>query len=415
MLLRYEFLLLPLTQPGFSFLYRKCHLHEQSQVVPFEVNPPIALGKLVLNKNPTNYFAETESVSFAPSNVVDGVSFVPDPLLQWRLMSYDDTAMHRHNGPNGYLLPVNRPVVPVNNNYRDGYMQPELFEGASDSSPDGIGGVQPASPEDNLAFYSETVTGTVGRYEVFNDAFMQARALWFTMDEFAQQHTVDAYRFELGHVSDPNVTANYITKILNPINNCLARRVAFGVGSPLPPIGSGSSAIPSATYPSLFPLGMNGSQPVTGLMVGIISTDDSISSTTYNNLTAVLNSNQVLFEVIASHQGTLNTGVVSNESYITTASIFYDAIVIVSENSTEAALASVTMVEQDFVREAFGHGKPIGEVGMGFLASMGLNGVGTFVNRDVDTVINSVIGALETPGRFPQRQPLDDVESICGL
>jgi catalase len=293
-------------------------------------------------------------------------------------------------------------------------MQPELFEGASDSSPDNIGGVQPASPEVNLAFLSEAVTGTVGRYGAFNDPFTQARTLWFTMDEYAQQHTVDAYHFELGHVSDANVTANYITKILNPINNCLARRVAYGIGSPLPPTGSGSSAIPNATYQSLFPLGTNISQPVTGLMVGIISTDDSISSSTYDKLTAALNSNQVMFEVIASRQGTLNTGVMSNQSYITTASIFYDAIVIVSENST-VVNATVPMVEQDFVGEAFGHGKPIGEAGSGFLASMGLNRIGTFVNSDVNMVNNSVIEALETPGRFPQRQPLDDVKSICGF
>ena len=322
--------------------------------------------------------------------------------------------MHRHNGPNGYLLPVNRPIVPINNNYRDGYMQPELFEGESASSPDNIGGVQPASPEAELAVLSEAVTGNIGRYGVFNDPFTQARALWFTMDEFAQQHTVDAYRFELGHVSNPNVTANYISKILNPINNCLARRVAYGVGSPLPPIGSGSSATPKATYQSLFPLGANVSQPVTGLMVGIISTDDSITTATYDKLTAALNSNQVLFEVVASHQGPLNTGVISNQSYVTTASIFYDAIIVVSENSSASKPATVPMVEQDFVREAFGHGKPIGEAGSGFLASMGLTGAGTFVNSDASQVINSVIGALEAPGRFPQRQPLDDIKSICG-
>ncbi|KAG0645098.1 Catalase B [Hyphodiscus hymeniophilus] len=408
----WEFMIQTFVDDG-EYRYKGIDLLDATQVVPFEVNPPIALGKLVLNKNPTNYFAETESVSFAPSNVVDGVSFVPDPLLQWRLMSYDDSTMHRHNGPNGYLLPVNRPIVPINNNYRDGYQQPLLYEGASDSSPDNIGGVQPASPEEDLDFYSETVTGKVGRYGVFNEPFAQARALWFTMDKYAQQHTVDAYRFELGHVSDPNVTANYIAQILNPINNCLARRVAYGVGSPLPAIGSGSSVVPNTTYPSLFPLGGNASQPVTGLMVGIISTNDSVSMATYNSLTAVLNTNQVLFEVVTSHQGPLTTGVVSNQSYITTASIFYDAIIIVSGDSTQAELSTVPMVEQDFVREAFSHGKPIGEVGNGFLNSLGLDKVGTFADTDPNSVINSIVGALESPGRYPQRQPLDDVQSIC--
>jgi len=291
-------------------------------------------------------------------------------------------------------------------------MQPELYEGASDSSPDGIGGVQPASPQEALAFYSETVNGTIGRYAVFNDPYSQARALWFTMDQYAQQHTVDAYRFELGHVSDPNVTAKYIANILNPINNCLARRVAYGVGSPLPSLGSGSTVVPNVTYPSLFPLGSTASQPVTGLIVGILSTDDSISTATYNTLTSVLGSNEVLFEVIASHQGSLASGVSANQSYVTTASIFYDAIVV--DSTSSGGFSGVPMVEQEFVREAFGHGKPIGEVGSGFLASLGLAGVGTFVNPDANTVINAVIGAMKTPGRYPQRQPLDDVKSICG-
>lgn len=326
-------------------------------------------------------------------------------------MSYDDTSMHRHNGPNGYLLPVNRPVVPVNNNYRDGYMQPQLFEGPSDSSPDGIGGVQPSSAQENLAVYAENVAGSIGRYEIFNDPFTQARALWFTMDQYAQQHTVDAYRFELGHVSDPNVTSKYIAQVLNQINNCLARRVAYGVGSPMPAIGSGSSVVPNMTYPSLFPLGSNTSMPVTGLMVGILSTSDSISTSTYDALTSVLTSSQLLFEVVASHQGPLASGVVANQSYVTASSIFYDAIIIVSDSYRNSSMVSMT--EKGFLQEAFGHGKPIGEVGSGFLTSLGLDGIGTFVDGSVGNVVNAVISALEIPGRYPQRQPLDDVASIC--
>lgn len=290
-------------------------------------------------------------------------------------------------------------------------MQPQLFEGPSDSSPDGIGGVQPSSAQENLAVYAENVAGSIGRYEIFNDPFTQARALWFTMDQYAQQHTVDAYRFELGHVSDPNVTSKYIAQVLNQINNCLARRVAYGVGSPMPAIGSGSSVVPNMTYPSLFPLGSNTSMPVTGLMVGILSTSDSISTSTYDALTSVLTSSQLLFEVVASHQGPLASGVVANQSYVTASSIFYDAIIIVSDSYRNSSMVSMT--EKGFLQEAFGHGKPIGEVGSGFLTSLGLDGIGTFVDGSVGNVVNAVISALEIPGRYPQRQPLDDVASIC--
>ena len=376
------------------------------------MNPPVTLGNMVLNRNPTNYFAETESVSFAPSNVVDGVSFVPDALLQWRLMSYDDTATHRHNSPNGFLLPVNAPIAPVNNNYRDGYMQPKIFEGESASSPDGIGGVMAASPQAALAVANETLSGQIGRFQVFNDPAAQARAFWFSLDEYAQQHTVDAYRFELGHVSNPDVTAKYISTILNPVNNCLARRVAFGVGAPMPAIGTGSSIVPNVTYSSLYPLNTNVSLPVTGLVVAILTTSDNIDTAIYKTLTSALSSQNALFEVVASHQGVLASGVAANESYVTTASVLYDAVIIVSGGF--GANTSVPLVEQEFVREAFGHGKPIGEVGSGFLSSLQLTGPGLFVNSNAGSVINNVIGALETPGRFPQRNPLDDVKAICG-
>ena len=162
-------------------------------IVPFEVNQPVKLGKLTLNRNFNNFFAEPESISFAPSNVVDGVSFVPDPLLQWRLMvsaiiashieeicsdkfahfhiqSYDDTSTHRHNSPNGYLLPINRPIAPVNNNYRDGYMQPYIYEGDSISTPNGIGGVQEPSQNATLAYTTNgesAGSGPIGRYAAY--------------------------------------------------------------------------------------------------------------------------------------------------------------------------------------------------------------------------------------------------------
>jgi catalase len=244
-----------------TFMWNGIDLIQPTQIVPFEMNPLIKLGKLTLNRNPTNFFAEPESISFAPSNVVKGVSFVPDPLLQWRLMSYDDTATHRHNSPNGYLLPINKAIAPINNNYRDGYMQPLLFEGASISTPNGIGGVQEANSQQTIPYTGSAGqmagTGNIGRYVAGYDWASQARTFWGTLDIYAQQHTVDAYRFELGHVSDPNVTQRYIDTILNPIDNCLARRVAYGIGATMLPLGSGSMRNinnSTARFPSLYPL-----------------------------------------------------------------------------------------------------------------------------------------------------------------
>ena len=138
-------------------MYQDYDLLIPTQIVPFEVNSPINLGKLTLSRNFNNFFAEPEAISFAPSNFVDGVSFVPNPLLQWRLMSYDDTSTHRHGSPNGYSLPFNRAVAPVNNNYRDGYMQPYIFDGDSTSSSNDLGGVH--APNANQTFQYTAATG----------------------------------------------------------------------------------------------------------------------------------------------------------------------------------------------------------------------------------------------------------------
>jgi catalase len=180
----------------------------------------------------------------------------------------------------------------------------------------------------------------------------------------------------------------------------------------MPAIGTGSSIVPNTTFPSLYPLNKNISLPVTGLVVAILTTSDDIPMATYNTLTSALSSKKALFEVVASHQGVLESGVPANESYVTTSSVLFDAVIVVSEAfSTNASISSV---QQEFVREAFGHGKPIGEVGNGFLSSLQLTGPGLFLNSDASSVINSVIGAMEMPGRFPQRTPLDDIKAICG-
>ena len=374
--------------------------------------------------NPTNFFAEPESISFAPSNVVRGITFVPDALLQWRLMSYDDTSTHRHNSPNGYLLPINRAIAPVNNNYRDGYMQPLLFEGSSASSPDNIGGVVASGSGEAIDYTGaqpEIVNGAIGRYAVVNDDFSQAQSFWNSLDEFAQQHLVDAYRFELGHCTPP-VQAEYINGVLNEIDNCLARRVAFGIGSPLPALGSGPSASNATTFPSFYPLAQSQepNKSNSGLIIGIIADDNILSQSDLDAVISVLTPQQVMYEVVAPHIGPLASGVDANQSYVTTSSIFYDAVLIGSDlgasNATNATAVFVSMEEMEFLREAYSHGKALGAIGNGnqFFDALGFppsNDLGIF-EGSASTVAADILSALSGPVRFPQRFPVDD-PSIC--
>ena len=427
----WEFLIQLFPDDG-TYMWNGVDLLDATQIVPFEMNPPMTLGKLTLNKNPTNFFAEPEAISFAPSNVVKGVSFVPDPLLQWRLMAYDDTSTHRHGSANGYLLPINRAIVPVNNNYRDGYMQPLIFEGESASSPDDIGGVVAASPNQALPYTGippEMTNGTIGRFPFSSEAFAQARTFYYTLDTYAQQHLVDAYRFEVGHVTIPGVQQRYIDNILNKIDNCLARRVAMGIGAQMPALGSGPGNTTSnntvTKVPSLYPLSgaFEPNKSNAGLTIGILADDMHLSTAQLNMMLPSFSSQQVFYEVVSSHIGDLQTGVFSNQSYITTSSVFYDAIIISSaaQNNMSSAKSCSWLTQfntQQFIQEAYGHGKAIAILGgecTSILSGMGINTtaeIGVYSQGDVPTLIMDVLNALAGPVRFPQRLPVDDM-SIC--
>ena len=427
----WEFLVQLFPDDG-SYMWKGIDLLDATSIVPFEMNPPVTLGKMTLNKNPTNYFAEPESISFAPSNVVKGMSFVPDPLLQWRLMSYDDTATHRHNSPNGYLLPINRAIAPVNNNYRDGYMQPLLFEGTSTSSPDDINGVIAAGPNQTLPYTgnpAEIINGTLTRYTFPSDSFGQARTFWYTLDEYAQQHLVDAYRFEVGHVTDAGVQQRYVDNILNKIDNCLARRVAMGIGVSMPALGSGPGNSTSnstiAKVPSLYPLtgAFEPNKSNSGLTIGILADDVHLSTAQLNSMLPLFSSQQVSYEVVSTYIGQLKSGVYSNESYVTTSSVFYDAIIIgsasqINMNSTSSCSWLSDFNTMQFVQEAYGHGKAIAVLGGACtttLSGMGVEvdpAMGIYSQGDASAQVTDVLNALAGPVRFPQRFPVDNM-SVC--
>ncbi|KUJ06328.1 heme-dependent catalase, partial [Mollisia scopiformis] len=339
-----------------AFMYKNYDLLDPTIVVPFEENPPITLGTMTLNRNPTNYFAETEQVAFSPANVVTGISFVPDPVISWRLLAYDETHHYRHGSENFVEMGVNSPIVPVNNNFRDGLMQMYIYEGNSASTPNGIGGVYEASGPTAYGYGNQNFNGRIGRYEFNNDPYMQAAIFFNSQDNYSQQHTVDGYRFEVGLVADQNVKINFVNKVLNSIDNCLARRVAYGLGIPLPAAQEGTANVSGVMYPSQYPLQYTTPQPVVGLSVGIVTDSAGPSTSDLAAIQQVFDGQQLLFDIIAPHQGPLTRGVSATQSYITSSSVFFDAVIIVGNNTSLPDL-------QAFIQEAYTHGKPIGALG----------------------------------------------------
>ena len=166
---------------------------------------------------------------------------------------------------------------------------------------------------------------------------------------------------------------NYINNILNNIDNCLARRVAYGVGAPLPSPVRLNTTLP--TYPLQFGLANQGNLSVEGLVVGILANDSLFSSLDFAAITGVFKSLNLLFEIIAPHQGQLNTSVQANSSYITTSSVFYDAIII------GGSLSSTNVgTIRGVVKQAYSHRKPIGSWGNSTLV---LSGFGYNVNASM--------------------------------
>lgn len=242
------------------------------------------------------------------------------------------------------------------------------------------------------------------------------------MDKYAKQHTVDAYRFELGNVGDPQVVQSYIDNTLNNIDNCLARRVAWGIGASMPDIGSGPSMVSAnsaPTYASLYPLnpGQEANKSNEGLQVAIVASDAMTSTADVSAIMAVLEPQKVSLTIVAPRIGTLKTGVNATASFITTSDVFYDAVFVGScAASNGTCEAGLSMDASGFIMQAYGHGKAVGLLGSnGGTVAKALrimNEPGVYVGA-ASAVTMDVLHALAGPVRFPQRFPTDDVAAIC--
>jgi catalase len=214
---------------------------DATKIWPEELVPVRRIGRLVLNRNPDNFFAETEQVAFHIGNLVPGIDVTNDPLLQGRLFSYLDTQLIRLGGPNFHEIPINKTVVPVRNNQRDGYLRTQIDQGRTSYFPNTLSAGSPglAPPSEAYVNYPEQVEGTKirRRSERFRDYFSQATLFWNSLSGFERQHLVDAARFELGRVETPLIRQRMVA-LLDRVDRELAVQVAERIGVE-PPSGAG--------------------------------------------------------------------------------------------------------------------------------------------------------------------------------
>ena len=213
-------------------------LLDPTKIIPEEIVPVRRIGKLTLNRNPDNFFAETEQVAFHTGHVVPGIDFTNDPLLQGRLFSYLDTQLLRLGGPNFHEIPINRPVAPVHNNQRDGFMRQTINKGQSAHDPNNTRGgcpFQAGADMSGFTSFAERIDGQKirARSASFFDHFSQATLFYNSQTEVEKAHIVRAFRFELGKVETPPIRERMLGLIAQ-VDKDLANEVAEGLGLSVP-------------------------------------------------------------------------------------------------------------------------------------------------------------------------------------
>ena len=338
---------------------------DSTKLIPEELIPVRIVGKLTLNRNVDNFFANTEQVAFCTSNVPPGIDFSDDPLLHGRNFSYLDTQLKRLGGPNFTHIPVNAPRCPVMNFQQDGHMAMTNPKGRVNYEPNSWGAE--AGPRENPARGTTSfAAGFDGpkarvRSETFADHYSQARQFYRSQQPIEQKHIGDALTFELSKVVRVDIRARAVSHLLN-IDADLAATVADGLGLALPQ--AAVAAKPTQDLPTSDALSIlaNGPQDFKGRKLGILLTDGS-SNALFEGLTAALDAEGAVWEVIAPKIGgvTLDDGtaVAAKQKIDGGPSVLYDAVAVLS-SADGAALLAKDAAAKDFCADAFGHCKFIG-------------------------------------------------------
>ncbi len=213
-------------------------LLDPTKLIPEELVPVKRIGTLTLNRNPDNFFAETEQVAFHIGHIVPGIDFTNDPLLQGRLFSYTDTQLIRLGGPNFHEIPINRPIATVHNNQRDGHMRQTINKGKTAHSPNVMSGgcpFQAGKMQGGFTSYTEKIDAHKirERSKSFFDHFSQAKLFYNSMTIPEQNHIMDALSFELGKVELISIRERMLY-FLSQIDDGLAAAVAYNIGMHIP-------------------------------------------------------------------------------------------------------------------------------------------------------------------------------------
>lgn len=392
-------------------------LLDPTKIIPEELAPLQPLGLMTLDKNPVNYFSETEQVAFQPGHIVRGIDFTEDPLLQGRLYSYLDTQLNRHGNPNFEQLPINMPRVAIRNNNRDGYGQHFIHTNPIHYSPNALNNNLPSQANQTAGrgFFTapnRKASGNLVRElsATFDDHWSQPRLFFNSLTPVEQQFLVNAIRFETSHVKSEVVRRNVLTQ-LNRISNDVAKRVAAALGMEAP--------APDPTFYhnnvtqgiSIF----NETLPtIAALRVGILASGKSLDQV--GALKERLEKDKVMVTVVGE---TLGNGV--DQTYSSADATGFDAIVVAPgaeglfNANTTSPLFPAGRPGQ-ILLDGYRWGKPVGGLGSAssVLGEVGVPSTpGVYAEEDVEKFVQEFEQGLAT-FKFTDRFPLDSDSGTYG-
>ena len=337
---------------------------DPTKLIPEEIIPLRMVGKMVLNRNADNFFAETEQVAFLPSNVPPGIDFSNDPLLQGRLHSYQDTQLSRLGGPNFHQIPVNAPRCPMHNFQRDGLRQMQVPKGRVNYEPNSFdGGAPRENPTRGFTSFPEEINDTKirKRSETFADHYSQARMFFRSMTKPEQTHIISAFAFELAKVETKAIR----TRMLGHLT-IIDSDLHAGVEDALGMVGQADTITPAVAPRDLAPspaLSILGKAPATlkGRKIGVLLTDGfdpALLAALRNSAKAEKAALFVVAPKVGGVTYSAGTLVAADGALSGSPSVFFDTVaILVSEAGAEDLATQAAAI--DWTANAFAHLKVI--------------------------------------------------------
>lgn len=341
---------------------------DPTKLIPEEIVPVQIIGEMTLNRNPDNFFAETEQVAFLPSNLPPGIDVSEDPLLQGRLFSYLDTQLSRLGTPNWHQIPVNSPKgCPFANFQRDGQMQTKIFKGRANYEPNSLSDAgEDGGPRETPAGYRSSTQPLAGekmriRAETFADHYSQARMFFRSQSVVEQNHIVGALVFELSKLTMPHIRLRVLANLRN-VDEAMAARVADGLGVPLPE--ASPAAAPVLDMETSAGLRLIEKYPATleGRCIAILVSDGADGEIVENMRKAVVGAGadcKIVAKKIAGAKLKKGKILAADAQLAGAPSVLFDAVCIVASSDGSRMLADDPDAV-DWVATAFRHLKAIG-------------------------------------------------------